>query len=83
MTYGDNGRQVRAGLAVLLRQHRIQHRLGGRGIHTLPESTTPEQREELGQLIQRYRYGALARRAGMVLERGRGRQPADQSRRVD
>ena len=60
MTYGENGRQVRAELTTLLRQHRIQQRLGGQGIHTVPESTTPEQREELGQLIQRYRYAALA-----------------------
>lgn len=60
MTYGENGRQVRAELTTLLRQHRIQQRLGGQGLHTVPESTTPEQREELGQLIQRYRYAALA-----------------------
>jgi len=60
MTYGENGQQIRAGLTTLLRQHRIQHRLGGQGIHTVPESTTPEQREELGQLIQRYRYAAMA-----------------------
>ncbi len=59
MTYGQNGRQIRAELTTLLRQHRIQHRLGGQGIHTLPESTTPEQREQLGNLIQRYRHAGL------------------------
>jgi hypothetical protein len=60
MTYGENGRQVRAELTTLLRQHRIQQRLGGPGIHTVPETTTPEQRELLGEQIQRYRYAALA-----------------------
>jgi hypothetical protein len=58
--YGTNGRQLREELTTLLRQHRIQQRLGGSGSHTIPVTTTPEQREELGQLIQRYRYAALA-----------------------
>jgi len=60
MTYGENGGQVRDELTTLLRQHRIQQRLGGQGIHTVPESTTTDQREELGHLIQRYRYAVLA-----------------------
>lgn len=60
MTYGQNGGQVRAELTTLLRQHRIQQRLGGQGIHSVPEATTAEQRELLGELIQRYRYAALA-----------------------
>lgn len=59
MTYGENGTQIRAGLSGLLRQHRIQHRLGGRGTHTLPETTTVEQRREMGERIRRYRAGAL------------------------
>ncbi|MEO5665934.1 MAG: hypothetical protein ABIR39_21910 [Nocardioides sp.] len=59
MTYGENGGQLRAALTPLLRQHRIQHRLGGQGMQSVPESTTPEQREELGQLIQRYRHAAM------------------------
>jgi hypothetical protein len=59
MTYGENGGQIRSELTTLLRQHRIQHRLGGKGLHTLPETTTPEQREQLGQLIQRYRNATL------------------------
>ena len=60
MTYGENGGQVRAELTTLLRQHRIQQRLGGQGTHTVPETTTPEQRALLGELIRRYRYAALA-----------------------
>src|SRR3954449_1530679 len=60
MTYGENGSQFRAELTALLRQHRIQQRLGGPGIHTVPESTTAEQREQLGEQIQRYRYATLA-----------------------
>ena len=58
MTYGENGSQLRSELTTLLRQHRIQQRLGGPGIHTVPESTTAEQRELLGEQIQRYRYAA-------------------------
>jgi len=58
--YGENGKQLRLELTTLLRQHRIQQRLGGPGTHTVPESTTSEQRELLGQEIQRYRYAALA-----------------------
>ncbi len=60
MTYGENGHQLRSELTTLLRQHRIQQRLGGPGIHTVPESTTAEQRELLGEQIQRYRYATLA-----------------------
>ena len=58
--YGTNGRQLREELTTLLRQHRIQQRLGGPGSQSIPVTTTPEQREELGQQIQRYRYAALA-----------------------
>lgn len=57
--YGENGGRLRAELAVLLRQHRIQHRLGGQGLHTVPESTTVEEREDLGQQIGRYRQAVL------------------------
>ncbi len=38
--YGENSGMIRAELTVLLRQHRIQQRLGGKGIHTVPETTT-------------------------------------------
>ena len=58
--YGTNGRQLREELTTLLRQHRIQQRLGGPGSQSIPVTTTPKQREEFGQLIQRYRYAALA-----------------------
>lgn len=58
--YGTNGRQLREELTTLLRQHRIQQRLGGQGSHTIPVTTTPEQREVLGEQIQRFRYAALA-----------------------
>jgi hypothetical protein len=60
MTYGENGHQIRSELTTLLRQHRIQHRLGGQGIYTVPETTTAEQRQLLGEQIQRYRYATLA-----------------------
>lgn len=60
MTYGETGSKLRAELTTLLRQHRIQQRLGGPGSYTVPEWTTAEQRELLGQQIQRYRYAALA-----------------------
>jgi len=58
--YGTNGRQLREELTTLLRQHRIQQRLGGPGSHSIPATTTPEQREQLGERIQRYRYATLA-----------------------
>lgn len=60
MTYGENGGQIRSELTTLLRHHRIQQRLGGQGLHTLPETTTPEQRELLGEQIQRYGNATLA-----------------------
>jgi len=59
MTYGANGRQMRDALATLLRQHRIQQRLGGPGSHTIPETTTAEERATLGALIARYRHAVL------------------------
>lgn len=58
--YGESGSHLRAELTTLLRQHRIQQRLGGKGIHTVPETTTVEEREELGQQIARYRNAVLA-----------------------
>jgi hypothetical protein len=58
VTYGENSSQLRAELAALLRQHRIQQRLGGPG-GRLPESTTPVQRAELGRLIQSCRQAAM------------------------
>lgn len=58
--YGTNGRQLREELTTLLRQHRIQQRLGGPGSHSIPATTTPEDREQLGGQIQRFRYATLA-----------------------
>jgi hypothetical protein len=58
--YGTNGRQLREALTTLLRQHRIQQRLGGPGSQSIPVTTTPEEREHLGEQIQRFRYAALA-----------------------
>jgi hypothetical protein len=57
--YGENGGHLRAELTTLLRQHRIQQRLGGPGIHTVPETTTPQEREELGKQIARFRHAVL------------------------
>ena len=51
---------LRAELATLLRQHRIQHRLGGTGHATRSPSRPPwNKREALGQQISRYRHGVL------------------------
>ena len=58
--YGENAGQLRAELTVLLRQHRIQQRLGGPGSHTIPETTTTEERQRLGEQIARYRQAVLA-----------------------
>lgn len=57
--YGENTGQLRAELTTLLRQHRIQQRLGGKGIHTVPETTTVAEREELGHQIARFRRTVL------------------------
>lgn len=57
--YGENSGQLRDALTTLLRQHRIQQRLGGPGSHTIPETTTAEEREALGGLIACYRHGVL------------------------
>lgn len=79
--YGENSGEIRAELAVLLRHHRIQQRLGGKGSYTVPESTTVDEREDLGRQIARYRQGILlwcvqASRAAnphSILERDRNR----------
>jgi hypothetical protein len=59
MTYGENSHEMRESMASLLRWHRIQQRLGGPGSHTVPVTTTPAERERMGQIIQRYRLAAL------------------------
>lgn len=53
--YGENSGHLRDAMGALLREHRIQQRLGGKGTHTVPETTTTTEREELGQQIRRYR----------------------------
>src|SRR4051794_4451681 len=59
--YGENGGLMRAELSALLRQHRIQQRIGGEGISTVAATTTTttDQRRQLGELIRRYRQGVL------------------------
>lgn len=59
MTYGENSREMRESMAVLLGWRRIQQRLGGGGSHTVPVTTTAAERERMGQIIQRYRLSAL------------------------
>ncbi|GAB3862690.1 hypothetical protein GCM10028801_28690 [Nocardioides maradonensis] len=49
--YGENGAQMRTELAILLRQHRVMHRLG---------TDSPTERAEVGRQIQRYRQVVLA-----------------------
>lgn len=57
--YGENSADLRHSLADLLRQHRIQHRIGGPGMHSVPVSTSVAEREDIGQLIRTYRHGIL------------------------
>jgi hypothetical protein len=57
--YGENGHLLRAQLSLLLKQHRIQLRIGGPGIHTVPVTTTEAERTQLGQQVRRYRQSAL------------------------
>ena len=57
--YGDNTRPLRDSLRELLTQHRIQQRIGGAGLHTVPETTTVTERQEIGEQIARYRHAVL------------------------
>lgn len=56
--YGPNSDALRTELAALLRHHRIQHRLGG-PIGMMPETSTVDEREAMGQQIRRYRRSVL------------------------
>lgn len=88
--YGENSERLRGELTVLLRQHRIQQRLGGEGIHIVPESTTVEERKELGEQIARYRQAVLVwclqavraanPRISLDASGGRTRGPAEELR---
>lgn len=57
--YGENVGLLRDSLRELLTQHRIQQRIGGAGTHTVPATTTVDERRELGELIGRYRQSVL------------------------
>ncbi len=57
--YGDNTGLLRDSLRELLTQHRIQQRIGGAGLHTVPETTTVTERQEIGEQIARYRHAVL------------------------
>lgn len=57
--YGETTGLLRQALSELLRHHRIQHRIGGPGLHTVPETTTAAERGEIGEQIGRYRHAAL------------------------
>jgi hypothetical protein len=57
--YGESSGMLRDALGELLRQHRIQQRIGGAGLHTLPETTTLDERKAIGEQITRYRYAVL------------------------
>jgi hypothetical protein len=87
--YGENSGAIRSELSTLLRQHRIQQRIGGPGIHTVPVTTTVAEREEIGHLIQRYRLGVLtwcrqalaSARPGLRVNRRRAATPDIELRR--
>ena len=57
--YGENTAALRDSLRELLTQHRIQQRIGGAGLHTVPETTTVAERQEIGEQIARYRHAVL------------------------
>lgn len=57
--YAENGGHLRAELSTLLRQHRVQQRLGGAGSHSIPETTSVDERRLLGEQIGRYRHSGL------------------------
>lgn len=59
MTYGENVGVIRQEMTALLRQHRIQQRLGGEHLHLHSEPTTPEERAAMGRIIRRYRDATL------------------------
>lgn len=56
--YGPNSDALRTELAALLRNHRIQHRLGG-PIGMMSETSTVDEREAMGRQIRRYRRSVL------------------------
>lgn len=57
--YGENSGLLRDALRELLTQHRIQQRIGGAGLHTVPQTTTVAERKEIGEQLGRYRHAVL------------------------
>jgi hypothetical protein len=57
--YGENAGLLRAELSSLLKQHRIQLRIGGDGTHTVPVTTSEGERVQIGEQVRRYRQSAL------------------------
>jgi hypothetical protein len=57
--YGENGALLRAELASLLTQHRVQLRIGGDGTHSVPITSTDAERRQIGDQIGSYRHAAL------------------------
>jgi len=57
--YRENGTRLRQELTTLLKQQRIQQRLGGPTRHTPVAATTPEERAAIGLLIRTYRQSIL------------------------
>lgn len=88
--YGETSGMLRGALGELLCQHRIQQRIGGAGIHTVPVTTTAEERRVIGQQIARYRHAVLVwchqamqaanPRIGLEGSTGRTRGPAEELR---
>lgn len=88
--YGETSGMLRDALSELLRQHRIQQRIGGAGIHTVPVITTVDERTVIGQQIARYRCAVLAwchqamraadPRIGLQGRTGRPHDPAERLR---
>src|SRR5690606_6195104 len=58
LMYGQNSGAIRTELAALLRNHRIQYRLGG-PIGLMPQSSTAADRKAMGRQIRRYRRSVL------------------------
>lgn len=88
--YGETSGMLRVALGELLRQHRIQQRIGGGGLHTVPATTTPDERKVIGDQIARYRYAvfvwshqamrAANPRINLAGSTGRTRGPAEELR---
>ncbi|NLD76909.1 MAG: hypothetical protein GX643_09610 [Acidimicrobiales bacterium] len=57
--YGDNTRQLRECLSELLSHRRVQHRIGAARPPAITATTTPQERQQIGAQIARYRNGIL------------------------